>query len=208
MYSSLTLSDIFLLVNMSQSTLRHLKAYFQNRHNSITPTHWLLMQGTPIDLPELCVLELGFNDPRSLVPFLHRVRLPCLVPLFIPLPPDARPLDTFCVALLEAVPFPDLLSTLRLTGLDCYNAPAVELALDYLGPDLHSLFLSSCTPEILDRLVSSMTHGEFRWNLLQHLTITGMEAEDLMNCLWIRHAVLHGRLKVHGVKDLLEEDME
>ncbi|KAJ7784694.1 hypothetical protein B0H16DRAFT_1877100 [Mycena metata] len=220
------------------STLRHLKLYFQSRHDTITSRHWLLMQGTPIDLPELRFLELGFNDPRSLVPFLHRVRLPCLdslsvhdfatcpekdtpcaemvplpkqsrvVPLSIPLPPDARPLDIFCVALLEAVPFPDLLSTLRLTGLDCFNAPALELALDYLGPDLHSLFLSHCTPEILDRLVSSITHGEFRWNLLQHLTITGIDAEELMHCLWIRHAVLHGRLQVHGVLNPFEEDME
>jgi hypothetical protein len=69
-YSSLNLQDVFLVVEISQRTLQRLKLYFQNRYDVVTPTHWLLMDGPDLELPEL---NLGYNDPLSLVPFVQRV---------------------------------------------------------------------------------------------------------------------------------------
>jgi hypothetical protein len=221
MYSSLKLLDIFLIVEMSRSTLQHLKIYFQNRHNVIPLTHWLLMDDPPIDLPELRSMDLGYNDPLSLVPFLHRIRLPSLESLsihdfsscpepdtpkadIVPLPappalppstPGARPLDCFLAALVAAIPAPELLASLRLTGLDCFGSTSLEHALDYLGPDVRSLYISKCSPEMLEALKSSIGCGDFRWSL-EHLTIRGMDTDELMGCLWIRHAILHGRLEL------------
>ncbi|KAJ6512160.1 hypothetical protein C8R47DRAFT_1064785 [Mycena vitilis] len=221
-YSSLKLSDIFLLIESTQTTLQHLKLYFQNRDNVIPSIHWLLMDGPVVELPELRSVDLGYNDPLSLVPFLHRVNLPSLESLslhdfntcpepdmpdaeFAPLPGQpsttsphhlsARPLDRLLSALVDAVPAPEILASLSLTGLDCFAATALESALDYLGPDLRTLNLTRCSPELLDALMGSAGCGEERWHL-ERLTVTGMDTTELVRCLWVRHGVAHGRLEV------------
>ncbi|KAJ6558155.1 hypothetical protein B0H19DRAFT_1376647 [Mycena capillaripes] len=59
--------------HLAQSTLQHLKLYFQSRHTGIS---W--MGPSCIYLPDLRSMALGYRDPLALVPFLHRVRLPSL----------------------------------------------------------------------------------------------------------------------------------
>ncbi|KAJ7645474.1 hypothetical protein DFH06DRAFT_586436 [Mycena polygramma] len=221
-YSSLKLSDIFLLIETAQTTLQHLKLYFQNRDNVIPSTHWLLMDGPIVELLELRSMDLGYNDPLSLVPFLHRVNLPSLESLSLhdfnscpePDMPDAefatlpaqpsttsphhlsaRPLDRLLSALVDAVPAPEILASLSLTGLDCFAATALESALDYLGPDLRKLNITRCGPELLEALMGSAGCGGERWHL-ERLTVTGMDTDELVRCLWVRHGVAHGRLEV------------
>ncbi|KAF7365333.1 F-box domain-containing protein [Mycena venus] len=139
MYCSFKLLDIFLVIEMAP-TLQHLKLYFQSRPSVVTHTHWLLMDGPDLELPELRSLDLGYNDPLSLVPFLHRVRFPSLnslavrdfgscpgtdtpsahiaklpVPsraLIIPPHPNTQPLDCFLAALVNALPAPEVLTSL------------------------------------------------------------------------------------------------
>ncbi|KAJ7675497.1 hypothetical protein B0H17DRAFT_1080941 [Mycena rosella] len=74
-YSSLAPFDILLLVEMAQSTLQNLKLYFPCRSNIPPSTHREVRDGPRIDLPELRSMNLGYHEPLSLVPFLHRVRL-------------------------------------------------------------------------------------------------------------------------------------
>ncbi|KAJ7319094.1 hypothetical protein DFH08DRAFT_1086416 [Mycena albidolilacea] len=213
-YSSLNLQGVFLVVKISQRTLQRLKLYFQNRYEVVTPTHWLLMDGPDLELPQLRSLDLGYNDPLSLLPSLVSLTVhdfggcpdadtpsadlvpfpaPSRVPVLVQ--SNAHPLDHFLATLVHAVPNPDVLASLRFTGLDCFASCVLEHALDYLGPDLRELQVSKCSPEMLDAFVASVSCGEFRW-ILKRLTIRGMDTDELLESVWIRHLIMHERLEV------------
>jgi hypothetical protein len=48
---------------------------------------------------------------------------------------------------------------------------------------------------MLDVFVASVSCGEFRW-ILKRLTIWGMDTDELLESVWIRHAITHERLEV------------
>ncbi|KAJ7119624.1 hypothetical protein C8R44DRAFT_853727 [Mycena epipterygia] len=218
MYSSQTLYDIFLIVEMAHSTLQDLKLYFQNRHELIAANHWQLgSDGPRIDFPELHSLSIGFHHPLSLVPFLRRVRLPALESLSIhdfntspeldtpnvftvgiqlmP-PPNLEPFDYLLFTILDTIPSPLRLTSLRLAGLDVTEiTAALEVTLGRLGPHLRTLYLSDCTPQILEVLGDSLFLHISRWKL-EHLTVRGMGNDDLLEYLWARHTNSYPRLKV------------
>lgn len=217
MYSSQRLHDIFLIVKMAQSTLQELKLYFQNRHQLIDADHWHLIVGPRIHLPELHSLSIGFHHPLSLVPFLHRVRFPALESLSIHnfetspeldtpnaftvglqlMPPHTlEPFDHLLATILAAISSPVRLATLRLVGLYVEDiTTTLENTLNHLGPHVRTLYLSDCTPQILEVLGDSVFLHISRWKL-EHLTVRGMGNDDLLEYLWARHTNRYPRLKV------------
>ncbi|KAJ7117887.1 hypothetical protein C8R43DRAFT_1137540 [Mycena crocata] len=217
MYSSLKLFDIFRFIEMSQSTLQNLKLYFQGRHNVVTPSHWDLIDGPCIDLPELRSMDLGYHDPLSLVPFLHRVRLLALESLSlhnysicraadtphavqfqlqVPLPHGVGPTDHLFSTLLSAIHSPVLLRSLSFTGqyIPDDDIEIIEEVFDLLGPQLRTLYLADCTPQFLDVLAECMLYHHTRWRL-ERLTARGMDNDDLLVCLRSREANQYPRLK-------------
>jgi hypothetical protein len=125
----------------------------------------------------------------DLVPLPAPSRVPVLVQ------PNAHPLDHFLATVVHAVPNPDVLACLRFTGLDCFASCVLEHPLDYLEPDLRELHVSKCSPEMLVAFVASVRCGEFRW-ILERLTIRSMDTDELLESVWIWHAITHERLEV------------
>ncbi|KAK7048254.1 F-box domain-containing protein [Favolaschia claudopus] len=179
-YCSLKLEDIFLLVQMAQYTLQHLKLYFQTRQDCISQTHWLLMDGDIIELPKLTSMDIGFDDPLSLVPFLNRIEVPVLVSLrvldfsFFPDPKLGRP----STALAQLPPFPLVL-------LPHYNSTQLPPSLEFF---LDGLIDAITTPKLLT--YDSEAEAS-RWGI-QQITIHGMSADKLSRYEWLQRFVGRG----------------
>jgi hypothetical protein len=156
-------------------------------------------------------MALGYDDPLSLVPFLHRVRLPslealslhdfalCREPetpgsgdfmysLYIP---GVQSMPLLITTLLAAITSPHLLRSLRLTGQDDTSSPIFYR----LCPHLRSLYLADCSDDFLPLLADAMLANNPRWRL-ERLTVRGMDNNDLLKCLRIRHAQKYPPLKL------------
>ncbi|KAJ7915678.1 hypothetical protein B0H13DRAFT_395383 [Mycena leptocephala] len=213
MYSSLKLSDFFRIVETAQSTLQHLKLYFQCRLDVLEPRPWDLINGPQIHLPELRSMALGYDDPLSPVPFLHRVRLPSLEALSLhdfqrcrePETPGSgdfmyslyipglQPMPLLITTLLATIASPHLLRSLRLIGV--YDTSFHTNIFYRLGPHLRSLYLADCSDDFLPLLADAMLVNNPRWRL-ERLTVRGMDNDDLLKCLRIRHAQKYPPLKL------------
>ncbi|KAJ7074610.1 hypothetical protein C8F01DRAFT_30821 [Mycena amicta] len=214
---NLKLAEIFKIVETARYTLEHLKLYFQTGSDVLSPRHWTLMYGPPLELALLSSLQLGFNDALSLVPFMKRLRLPGLQSLSIhdfgmcpeqdtpqgiiyagfALLHGNPPLQELLSTILEAIPAPSTLKALRLTGL--YVPPEepediIEHLFAVCGPHLRTLRLVECDAVFLEALAETLFHNQHQWRL-ERLVARDMDNDDLLECLWIRHAHEYPKLK-------------
>ncbi|KAJ7186944.1 hypothetical protein C8R46DRAFT_1206928 [Mycena filopes] len=213
-YSSFKFIDIFLILSMTRTTLEHLKLY----SNAQMPSYLQDIAGSPIELPKLRSLALGFQDPFSPLPFLWRARFPTLDTVSIedirsptqkrepsntPLQQlfqNVEPMTALVAVLLQVIPVPTLTS-LRLVGL-AYpaSAPASGIAAAVnifvlLGPQLRTLDLADCGPGFLIGLAAAMCTNDPREWGLESLSVRGMDCEAAVRCLRIREKEGHPKLK-------------
>nr|GAT46598.1 predicted protein [Mycena chlorophos] len=216
-FTGISFTDMFRIVETASATVEHLKLYFQSGREVHSPQHWELMHGLPVELPALISLQLGFNDALSLVPFLNRIRLPSLQSLSIhdlctsPEPDTPQhaayasisssnpPLHELLLAVLEALAAPSLLKVLRLTGLyippeDAPTEDIIEYFFAICGPHLRTLRLAECDAVFLDVLAETLFQNHGQWRL-EVLEVRGMDNDDLLECLWIRHVHEYPKLK-------------
>ncbi|KAJ6516777.1 hypothetical protein C8R47DRAFT_1190007 [Mycena vitilis] len=217
MYPSLNLSDIFDIVQTAQSTLQHLRLYFQCRRDpDILPQNrWVFSDGPPIHLRQLRSLALGYHDELALVPFLDCLRLPSLealslqnfalsrdpdIPkgqlykLFMQSIPPIQPMPLLLSTLLDTLSAPHLLRSLRLIGLSWSEDTDPTDIFDRLGPYLRSLHIVHCPSDFLPELAEAMLASTSPWQL-ERLSVRGVDGDDLLHCLRIRRAQEYPPLK-------------
>ncbi|KAF7290590.1 F-box domain-containing protein [Mycena indigotica] len=217
-FDGLKLPELFILIESMRHSLEHFKLYYQTGPDVLSLQHWNLMYGPVVQLPLLSTLQVGFNDALSLVPFMKRLRLPVLQSLSIhdfgmcpeqDTPQqgvisagfaslhDNPPLHELLSTILEAIPSPTLLKALRLTGL--YVPPEepediIEYLFSICGPHIRTLRLVECDAVFLEALAETLFQNHSPWRL-ERLIVRGMDNDDLLECLWIRHAHEYPKLK-------------
>jgi hypothetical protein len=119
------------------------------------------------------------------------------------LPQTIGPLEHLFEAIFAAVKSPNLLTSLRLTGLglDCRRVgAALQDTFHRLGPHLRSLYFAGCTEATLPWLCEAYTRQ--RWTL-ERLEVREMDSDDLLAFLGLRSTLLHPRLKVLSLEPYL-----